>query len=65
MTNTTLNLGDDYVTFNYAAGREVVQLQSNKGREFKPLSFEDLDTMITWLVGVRQNMEKAHKEAVE
>ncbi len=60
MTNTTLNLGRDYVTFNYGGGQ--FQLQSNTGRDFKQISLEELDIMITWLIGVRQNMEKTQKE---
>ena len=63
MTNTTLNLGSDYVTFNYSTSG--LQLQSNTGRDFKPISLEELDTMITWFEGVRQNMEKTRKEVKE
>lgn len=62
MTNTALNLGFKFVTFNYADG--MLQLQSNTGRDFKPISAEELDIMITWFVGVRQNMEK-QKEVKE
>lgn len=57
MTNTALNLGFKYVTFNYGGG--MLQLQSNTGRDFKPISAEELDIMITWFVGVRQNMKEA------
>ena len=56
MTNTTLNLGSEYVTFNYGGGQ--LQLQSNTGRDFKPISIEELDIMITWFEGVRQDMGK-------
>ena len=62
MTNTALNLGSEYVTFNYGGGS--LQLQSNTGRDFKPISAEELDIMITWFVGVRQIMEK-QKEVKE
>ena len=62
MTNTSLNLGFEYVTFNYAGG--MLQLQSNTSKNFKLFSAEELDIMITWFVGVRQNMEK-HEEVTE
>ena len=62
MTNTTLNLGSNFVVFNYASG--MLQMQSNIGKDYKPISAEELDTIITWFIGVRQNMEK-QKEVKE
>lgn len=64
-THTVFNfggeyLGEEYSRLHYVAGNEYIQLQG-KG-DARNLLPEDIDTLIMWLTGCRQQIGNAQKE---
>lgn len=53
-------LGGEYNKLHYVAGDEYIQLQGRK--DDRKLLPEEIDTLILWLTGVRQQIGNAQKE---
>ena len=64
-THTAFNFGDEYLgeeysKLHYVAGNEYIQLQGKKDARY--LLPEDIDALIMWLTGCRQQISNAQKE---
>lgn len=53
-------LGGEYKKLHYVAGNEYIQLQGD--RDTRNLLPEDIDALIMWLTGCRQQIDNARKE---